>query len=116
PGGAHTCGRAQACRPDAIGYPRGGREGLPMAGIPAAWRVVALLLALGLGAACRAPAAEAPRAGVPPPAGAAAVPADATPPPAAVQKVDVCTPGVSQGFAGIAIAQQVGYFAEQGLD
>jgi ABC-type nitrate/sulfonate/bicarbonate transport system substrate-binding protein len=30
--------------------------------------------------------------------------------------VDVCTPGVSQGFSGIAIAQQAGYFAELGLD
>ncbi|HZR97173.1 MAG TPA: ABC transporter substrate-binding protein [Chloroflexota bacterium] len=88
-----------------------------MTGFPAPCRVMMVLLALGLGAACRAPAAEPPRAGAPPPAApAGGASASAAPAPAALQKIDVCTPGVSQGFSGVAIAQQAGYFAELGLD
>jgi ABC-type nitrate/sulfonate/bicarbonate transport system substrate-binding protein len=87
-----------------------------MAEILAPWRVVMVLLALGLGTACKAPAAEAPRAGAAPPSAAGATPASTAPAPVTLQKIDVCTPGVSQGFSGIAIAQQAGYFAEQGLE
>jgi ABC-type nitrate/sulfonate/bicarbonate transport system substrate-binding protein len=86
-----------------------------MAGIPTPWRVV-VLLAFGLGAACQAPAAETPRASAPAPSGGAPAPGSAAPAPVALQKLDVCTPGVSQGFAGVAIAQHAGYFAELGLD
>jgi ABC-type nitrate/sulfonate/bicarbonate transport system substrate-binding protein len=71
---------------------------------------------VGQGAACQAPAAQAPRAGAPPPSGGAAAPASTATAPASLQQLDVCIPGLSQGFAGVSIAQHAGYFAELGLD
>ncbi|HZU06692.1 MAG TPA: ABC transporter substrate-binding protein [Chloroflexota bacterium] len=84
-----------------------------MSGVPVPGAFVAsLLLVIGL-VACRP---GGPQAGSAPAQSTTAGGSASAARPATVEKVSVCLPGLSQGFAYLGIAQQHGYFAELGLD